>query len=341
MLIPEYFYLCPSNIKCLMPILDEILHPVSEEMKLFEENFRSSIKSKSLLLDFATNYIFRKKGKQIRPLFVFLSAKMLGSVSESTYHAASFIELLHTATLIHDDVVDESLERRGIFSINALWKSKVAVLVGDYFLSRGLLLSVDHKEFDLLSIVSEAVREMSEGELLQIYKSRKLNITKEEYFEIIRKKTATLIGACTAAGARSVGADAQTIELFKKFGVNIGMAFQIKDDLFDYQKKGIIGKPTGNDLKEKKITLPLIHALENGYTGNKNHIIRMIKSHHINSKKIQEIIDFVIENKGIEYSVSKMNEFKDEALSLIRNYPDNDAKKSLFKLAEYVITRDK
>jgi octaprenyl-diphosphate synthase len=324
-----------------MSILDEIRLPVSEEMKLFEEKFRSSVKSKSSLLDFVTNYIFRKKGKQIRPLFVFLTAKMLGNVSESTYHAASLIELLHTATLIHDDVVDESYERRGIFSINVLWKSKVAVLVGDYFLAKGMLLAIDHKEFDLLSIVSEAVREMSEGELLQIYKSRKLNITKEEYFNIIRKKTATLIGACTASGVRSAGSDAHTIELFKKFGENIGMAFQIKDDLFDYQKKGIIGKPTGNDLKEKKFTLPLIHALENGYPGDKNHIIKIFKSHYISSKNLQEIIDFVVEKKGIEYSVSKMNEFKDEALNLIRDYPDNDAKKSLFKLAEYVITRDK
>jgi octaprenyl-diphosphate synthase len=324
-----------------MLILDEIRLPVSKEMKLFEESFRSSMKSKSSLLDFVINYVIRKKGKQIRPLFVFLTAKMLGNVTESTYRAASFIELLHTASLIHDDVVDESYERRGFFSINALWKSKVAVLVGDYFLARGMILAVDHKEYDLLSIVSEAVREMSEGELLQLQKSRKLNITKEEYFEIIHKKTATLIGACTASGARSVNADIQTIDLLKKFGENVGMAFQIKDDLFDYQKKGIIGKPTGNDLKEKKITLPLIHALENGYTGDKNHIIRIVKSHYINSKKIQEIIDFVVEKKGIEYSVSKMNEFKDEALSLIRNYPDNDAKKSLFRLVEYVISRDR
>jgi octaprenyl-diphosphate synthase len=324
-----------------MSILDEIRLPVSCEIKLFEGIFRSSMKSKYPLLDFVTNYVIRKKGKQIRPLFVFLTAKMLGSVSESTYHAASLIELLHTASLIHDDVVDESYERRGFFSVNALWKSKVAVLVGDYFLARGMLLAVDHKEFDLLKIVSEAVREMSEGELLQIQKSRKLNITKEEYFNIIRKKTATLIGACTASGARSVGADAQTIELFKNFGENVGMAFQIKDDLFDYQKKGIIGKPTGNDLKEKKFTLPLIHALDNGYSGDKTHIIRIFKSHHINSKNIQEIIDFVVENKGIEFSIVKMNEFKDEALSLIRDYPENNVKKSLLKLVDYVISRDK
>lgn len=324
-----------------MSTLDEIRIPVYKEMKLFEESFRSSMKSKSSLLDFVINYVIRKKGKQIRPLFVFLTAKMLGDITDSTYNAANLIELLHTASLIHDDVVDESYERRGSFSINAIWKSKVAVLIGDYFLARGMILAVDHKEFDLLGIVSEAVREMSEGELLQIQKSRKLNITKEEYFDIIRKKTAALIGACTASGARSVGADSQIIEAFRKFGENVGMAFQIKDDLFDYQKKGFIGKPTGNDLKEKKFTLPLIHALENGYAGDKNRVIRSIKSHHIDSKTIQEIIDFVVEKKGIEYSVSKMNEFKDQALDLISNYPESDAKKSLFRLVEYVISRDK
>lgn len=324
-----------------MAILEEIRRPVSEEMKLFEGIFRSSMKSKSSLLDLVINYIIRKKGKQIRPLFVFLTAKMLGGVNESTYRAASLIELLHTASLIHDDVVDESYERRGSFSINALWKSKVAVLVGDYFLARGMLLAVDNNEFDILRIVSEAVREMSEGELLQIQKSRKLNITKEEYFNIIRKKTATLFGACTAAGAHSSGADFQTVNLLKSFGENVGIAFQIKDDLFDYQKKGIIGKPTGNDLKEKKFTLPLIHALENGYEGDRSHIIRIIKSHYISSKKIQEIIDYVVEKKGIEYSVSKMNDYKNEALNLLMTYPDNDAKRSLINLVEYVISRDK
>jgi len=299
------------------------------------------MKSSLPLLDFITNYILRRKGKQIRPLFVFLSAKMIGNTSNSTYHAASFIELLHTATLIHDDVVDESFERRGFFSINALWKSKIAVLVGDYLLSRGLLLATEHKEFDLLSIMSEAVRDMSEGELMQMQKSRKLNITKEEYFNIIRKKTATLIAACTASGASSVGADQKTVEVFKKFGENVGMAFQIKDDLFDYYKKGIIGKPTGNDIKEKKFTLPLIHALENGSSWDKAHIIKLIKSNNISSREIQEVIDFAMENKGFEYSVEKMNSYKEEALSLIRDYPDNEAKRSLTSLVDYVINRDK
>jgi octaprenyl-diphosphate synthase len=324
-----------------MSILAEIRWPVSEEMKSFEMHFRSSMKSSLPLLDFITNYILRRKGKQIRPLFVFLSAKMIGNTSNSTYHAASFIELLHTATLIHDDVVDESFERRGFFSINALWKSKIAVLVGDYLLSRGLLLATEHKEFELLSIMSEAVRDMSEGELMQMQKSRKLNITKEEYFNIIRKKTATLIAACTASGASSVGADQKTVEVFKKFGENVGMAFQIKDDLFDYYKKGIIGKPTGNDIKEKKFTLPLIHALENGSSWDKAHIIKLIKSNNISSREIQEVIDFAMENKGFEYSVEKMNSYKEEALNLIRDYPDNDAKRSLTSLVDYVINRDK
>jgi len=324
-----------------MPSLVDIRRPVSEEMKLFEQHFRSSMKSSLGLLDFITNYILRRKGKQIRPLFVFLSAKMISDTTRSTYHAASFTELLHTATLIHDDVVDESYERRGFFSIKALWKSKIAVLVGDYLLSRGLLLATENKEYELLGIMSEAVREISEGELMQMQKSRKLNITKEEYFNIIRKKTATLISACTASGAMSVGADQETIEVFKKFGENIGMAFQIKDDLFDYNKKGVIGKPTGNDIKEKKFTLPLIHALENGSSRDKNHIIKLIKSNRISSRDIQEIIDFAVESKGIEYAIEKMHSFKNEALNLIARYPDNEAKKSMIMLVEYVIDRDK
>lgn len=325
----------------LMVTLDDIRKPVSEEMKLFENHFRSSMKSNLSLLDFITNYILRRKGKQIRPLFVFLAAKMIGQTTNSTYHAASFIELLHTATLIHDDVVDESFERRGFFSINALWKSKIAVLVGDYFLSRGLLLATENKEYELLNIMSEAVREMSEGELMQMQKSRKLNINKDEYFSIIRKKTATLIAACTASGAHSVGADPKIVEVFKKFGEKVGMAFQIKDDLFDYQKKGIIGKPTGNDIKEKKFTLPLIHALENGTIKDKSHILKLIRRNNITSGEIQEIIDFAIESKGLEYSVEKMYGFRNEALDLIAGYPDNDAKRSMVMLVNYVIDRDK
>jgi len=324
-----------------MTLLNQIRQPVKEEMAMFEKHFRSSMKSKVPLLDLITHYILRRKGKQMRPLFVFLTAKMLGNIRESTFHAASLIELLHTATLIHDDIVDESYERRGFFSINALWQSKVAVLIGDYLLSKGLLLAVDNHEYDLLDIVSEAVREIIEGELLQIQKSRKLNITKEEYFDIIRMKTAALIAACTASGARSVGADKTTVEHMKKFGENVGMAFQIKDDLFDYQKKGIIGKPTGNDIKEKKFTLPLIHALENGNPKAKTYIIKTIKKHNNNGKKIQEVIDFAVMNKGIEYSILKMNEYKNIALGLIKEFPDNPAKDSLIALVNYVVLRDK
>jgi octaprenyl-diphosphate synthase len=324
-----------------MSLLEEIHQPVKKEMKMFERHFRSSMKSNVPLLNLITNYILRRKGKQIRPLFVFLTAKMLGNISESTYHAASFIELLHTATLIHDDVIDESYERRGSFSINALWQPKVAILIGDYLLARGLLLSVNHHEYDLLSIVSEAVRKMSEGELLQIQKSRKLNINKEEYFNIIRMKTATLIAACTASGAHSVGADKSTVEHMRKFGENVGMAFQIKDDMFDYQKKGIIGKPTGNDIKEKKFTLPLIHALENGDPKAKAQIIRTIKRNKNNGKKIQEVIDFALMNHGIEFSTEKMNEYKDHALEMIKDFPNNAAKESLITLVNYVVSRDK
>jgi octaprenyl-diphosphate synthase len=327
--------------KIPMPGLVEIRKPVVEEMKAFEKHFRSSIKSDIPLLNIITNYLLRRKGKQMRPLFVFLTAKMLGEVKDTTFHAASFIELLHTATLIHDDVVDESYERRGFFSINALWKSKVAVLLGDYLLAKGMLLAIDNKEFELLSITSEAVREIIEGELLQIQKSRKLNINKEDYLEIIRKKTATLIAACTASGAKSVGCNDETVERLRIFGQNIGMAFQIKDDLFDYQKQGIIGKPTGNDIKEKKFTLPLIHALENCSASERSHIIKTIKKHNNNSKKVQEVIDFAVKNQGIAYSEEKMHEYKKAALDEIEQFPENESKKALINLANFVVTRSK
>ena len=325
----------------MMQGLEDIRKPVANEMRDFEKHFKSSMKSNIPLLNIITNYLLRRKGKQLRPLFVFLTAKMLGDVKESTFHAASLIELLHTATLIHDDVVDESYERRGSFSINALWKSKVAVLLGDYLLAKGLLVAVDNNEFELLSITSNAVRELSEGELYQIQKSRKLNITKEEYFEIIRKKTATLIAACTASGAKSVGCDDETVAQLKQFGENIGMAFQIKDDLFDYQKQGIIGKPTGNDIKEKKFTLPLIHALENCPSSERNHIIRTIKRHNNNRKKVQEVIDFAVKYNGIEYSIDKMKEFQKTALEQIAQFPENESKAALIALVNYVATRNK
>ncbi len=277
----------------------------------------------------------------MRPMFVFLTAKMLGEITASSYTAASLIELLHTATLIHDDVVDESNERRGFLSINALWKSKVAVLLGDYLLARGLLLAVNEKEYDLLQIVSDAVREVSEGELYQIQKSRKLNLTMDEYFEIIRMKTATLIAACTACGARSVNCEDATIEKLRQFGESVGMAFQIKDDLLDYQKKGDIGKPTGNDLKEKKFTLPLIYALENCSKTERSSIIKTIRRHNHNNLKIREVMDFVIQNKGLVYAEEKMMEFRDNAVAILDDFPVNSARESLISLVDYSVNRSR
>jgi octaprenyl-diphosphate synthase len=324
-----------------VPSLDEIRKPVVSEMQDFEKHFRQAMKSKIPFLNLITNYILRRKGKQVRPLFVFLTAGVNGDISPSTFNAASFIELLHTATLIHDDVVDESYERRGVFSINALWKSKVAVLMGDYLLSQGLLLSVQNKEYELLEYVSDAVREISEGELLQIQKSRKLNINKDEYFDIIRKKTATLIAACCACGAWSSTRDRDIAERFRNFGEKVGMAFQIKDDLFDYQRKGLIGKPTGNDIKEKKFTLPLIHALEHCADSQRKEILRLIRRHNNNSAKVQEIIAFAISNGGIEYSEAKMQEYKNGALQMLEDLPDNPYKQALGQLVHYVVERKK
>jgi octaprenyl-diphosphate synthase len=324
-----------------MGLIDNIRKPVNSEMLEFEKHFRKSMKSSVPLLNIITNYILRRKGKQIRPMFVFLSAGMVGEITQSTYTASGMIELLHTATLVHDDVVDESYERRGVFSINALWKSKVSVLLGDYLLAKGLLLSVNENEFELLRYVSDAMRELSEGELLQIQKSRKLNITREEYFEIIRKKTATLIAACTACGAWSATKDKQVSEKLRLFGEKAGMAFQIKDDLFDYKRKGIIGKPTGNDIKEKKFTLPLIYALEQCSEKERKGIIRTIRKHNNNTKKVQEVTSFAIANGGIEFSEQKMLEFRDEALDILSDLPDNEYKSSLVDLVNYVVERKK
>ena len=277
----------------------------------------------------------------MRPMFVFLTAGLCGDITPSSYNAASLIELLHSASLIHDDVVDESYERRGFFSINALWKSKVSVLLGDFLLAKGLLLSVKEKEFELLRLVSDAVREMSEGELMQIQKSRKLNITKEEYFEIIRKKTATLIAACTACGAWSASQDNELTEKFRIFGEKVGMAFQIKDDLFDYQQKGFIGKPTGNDIKEKKFTLPLIHALEVCPEKERKHIIRTIRRHNNNASKVQEVIGFARSYEGLEYSEKQMLDYRDDAMEILGDMPDNQHRKSLHDLVNYVVARKK
>lgn len=324
-----------------MSSTDKIKAPIASEMKKFEPYFHSFMKSKTPLLDIITRYIIKRKGKQMRPMLVFLSAKITGGITESTYNAASLIELLHTATLVHDDVVDESYERRGFFSINALWKNKIAVLIGDYLLAKGLLLAVDYNEHDLLRIVSDAVRQMSEGELLQIEKARKLDINQDVYFEIIEKKTATLIAACTASGAKSTGADDATVEKMKLFGEYLGIAFQIKDDLFDYQPSGIIGKPTGNDIKEKKMTLPLIYALNNSPAKERRKIMRMISRNSKNTQKVNEIIAYVKEKNGLEYTRNKMEEYRNKALNIIREFNDSPARDAMIEMVNYTINRKK
>jgi octaprenyl-diphosphate synthase len=313
--------------------------PVKENLIEFNDGFSKIIKTQIPLLNIITKYIIRRKGKQIRPLLVFLSAKLIGDISKSTYTAASLIELLHTATLIHDDVVDESIERRGVFSINALWKSKIAVLLGDFLLAKGLLIAVENKEYEILNIVSDAVREMSEGELLQIQKSRKLNLTEEEYFEIIRKKTATLISSCTASGAQSVTNDASKIENMKEFGVKIGMAFQIKDDLFDYENNSFAGKPKGNDIQERKLTLPVIAAFTTAPESKKLEILKLINKKSNSKDTLKKIIEFVTEYNGVDYAEQKMRQFKNEALHILQHFEENDSRKSLELLVNYILDR--
>ncbi len=324
-----------------MKLINLIKAPIKEEIKEFENFFKSYLKTKVSLLDIIMNYIISKKGKQMRPILVFLSAKLNGKITKSTFYAASLIELLHTATLVHDDVVDESYKRRGFFSVNALWKNKVAVLIGDYLLAKGLLLATEKEEFELLKIVSNVVKEMSEGELLQIEKSKKLDINEEIYFEIIRKKTAILISACTQSGANSVNGKKEDIEKLKNFGIYLGMAFQIKDDLFDYQKTNLIGKPTGNDLKEKKLTLPIIFVLKNFSEKNRKKVIRKIKKYHNDRNKMNEIIEMVKKNGGLEYAEKIMIEYKNKAISILNEFNENDAKKSLMALTEYIVIRKK
>jgi octaprenyl-diphosphate synthase len=311
-------------------------------MDLFEKKFSRSMISQVSLLNRITHYVVNRKGKQMRPMFVFLIAKMCndGTVNERTYRGASVIELIHTATLVHDDVVDDSNRRRGFFSINALWKNKIAVLVGDYLLSRGLLLSIDNGDFDLLKIISVAVREMSEGELLQIEKTRRLDITEEVYFEIIRQKTATLIAACCAIGAKSVNAPDLTVENMRKFGELIGIAFQIKDDLFDYSEEWI-GKPTGIDIKEKKMTLPLIYALNNASLKERNWLINSVKNHNKDKKRVKQVITFVKDIGGLDYATNEMKKFQQQALQLLEIYPDSSYKDSLMLMVNYVIDRKK
>lgn len=321
--------------------LKHIQAPIKEEMQSFEKHFRSSMKSHVPLLDKITHYIVKRKGKQMRPMFVFLSSKLFGETTESTYTAASLIELLHTATLVHDDVVDEAYKRRGFFSINALWKNKIAVLVGDYLLSRGLLLSVDKGEFELLRIVSQSVKLMSEGELLQIEKARKLDIKEDIYFDIITKKTATLIASCCATGAESAKQSKAVVERMRLFGEKVGISFQIKDDLFDYGSGEDIGKPTGIDIKEKKMTLPLIYALSKATKSEQRRIIRLVKKDKITNAQIKEVIDFVINSGGIEYATEKMNAYKDEALNILEEFPENEARESLKNLVLYTTQRKK
>ncbi|UJP66555.1 polyprenyl synthetase family protein [Mongoliitalea daihaiensis] len=320
--------------------LKQIQAPISFEMVEFEKKFRDFMKSKVKLLDHITNYIVRRKGKQMRPMFVFLTAGVCGGIQESTYRGAALIELLHTATLVHDDVVDDANYRRGFFSVNALWKNKIAVLVGDYLLSRGLLLSVDHGEFELLRIVSQAVREMSEGELLQIAKARKLDITEEVYYTIIRQKTASLIASCCAVGASTTDASEEVIERMKLFGEKVGMAFQIKDDLFDYGEDEI-GKPLGIDIKEKKMTLPLIYALNNASWLEKKKIIYLIRNKNEDKKAVNQVIAFVKQSGGMDYATKVMNTYFEEALSLLAEFPDSTYKDSLEALVRYTIERKK
>jgi octaprenyl-diphosphate synthase len=311
---------------------------IGTELSLFEKKFSESVKSTNHLLDRIMRFIIRRKGKQMRPMFVFLSAKIAGDINEVSYRAASLIELLHTATLVHDDVVDNAMKRRDFFSINALWKNKIAVLVGDYLLSKGLLLSIDHGDYKILQITSRAVKEMSEGELLQIEKARKLDIDEAIYFEIIRAKTASLLSSACAAGAYSATADDAVTERFRQFGEKVGIAFQIKDDLFDYGQDNI-GKPTGIDIKEKKMTLPLIYALQHADHATKRKIIYIVKNNSTDRGKVDEVIGYVQKSGGIAYAEEKMRQYKEEALQILYTYPDSPARQAMEELVNYVIDR--
>lgn len=323
-----------------MKITEQIKQPIAAEMELFEKKFYEAMSSKVALLNRITFYIVKRKGKQMRPMFVFLTAKMIsgGSINERSYRGASVIELIHTATLVHDDVVDDSNRRRGFFSLNALWKNKIAVLVGDFLLSKGLLLSIDYGDFDLLRIISVAVREMSEGELLQIEKARRLDITEDIYYEIIRQKTATLIAACCSLGAASVNPESEDVEKMRRFGELIGMAFQIKDDLFDYTEDSI-GKPTGIDIKEQKMTLPLIYVLNNCTKQEKSWLINSVKNHNKDKKRVKEVIAFVKNKGGLTYAEQKMGEYREEALQILSTYPASEYKEALSLMVNYVIER--
>jgi possible geranyltranstransferase len=320
-------------------IVEEIKKPINSEMKLFEQKFYESMQSKVPLLDKVTRFIVTTKGKQMRPMFIFLCAKLLGEVNEKTYRGASMIELIHTATLVHDDVVDESFKRRNFFSINALWKNKIAVLVGDYLLSKSVLLSTDNKDYDLLSVISRTIREMSEGELLQLEKARKLDITEEVYYEIIRQKTATLISACCEIGVLSNNSDEILAKKMRDFGTYTGMAFQIKDDLFDYLSSNVIGKPVGIDIKEQKMTLPLIFTLKNCSENDRKYYFKTIKNYNNDKKRVKELIDFVKKSGGLEYAIGVMKDFQQKAKDILNDFPDSQAKISLNLMLDYVIER--
>lgn len=321
-------------------ILEEIKNPIRQEMKLFEKKFQESMRSEVFLLDKITRFILKTKGKQIRPMFVFLCAKLVGEITEKTYRGASMIELIHTATLVHDDVVDESFKRRGFFSINALWKNKIAVLVGDYLLSKSVIISTENQDFDILAVISKTIREMSEGELLQLEKSRKLDITEDVYYEVIRKKTATLIAACCEVGVISNNVNVELAQKIRDFGTYTGIAFQIKDDLFDYLKKNATGKPVGIDIKEKKLTLPLIYAMNSVKKDERKYYFNIVKNHSHETGKVNELMEFVKKSGGISYAEKVMLNYHIKALEIIDEFPDNEAKKSLQLMLNYIIKRD-
>lgn len=319
--------------------MDDIKQLIGKELQDFEDKFADSVKSHVPLLDRIMHYIVKRKGKQIRPMFVLLSARLFSTeIGESTYRAAALVELLHTATLVHDDVVDDANQRRGLFSINALWKNKIAVLVGDYLLSKGLLLSLNNNDFRSLQILSEAVKEMSEGELLQIEKTRKLNIKEDIYFEIIRRKTASLLASACAAGAWSSSNDDQATEQMRLFGEKVGIAFQIKDDLFDYGADKV-GKPTGIDIREKKLTLPLIYTLQHAQPETRRRIINIVKNHNTDKEKVAEVIELVNGSGGIAYTRDKMIQYRDEALDILSSFPENDIRNGLEQLVRFTTDR--
>jgi len=320
--------------------LNEIKKPIAAEIDVFEEKFKASMQSSVPLLDRITHYIVKRKGKQMRPMFVFFSASLCGGINESTHRGAALVELVHTASLVHDDVVDNSYQRRGFFSINALWKNKIAVLVGDFLLTKGMLLSLDNNDFDLLKILSNAVKQMSEGELLQLEKARRMNINESVYYDVIRQKTASLIASCCACGASSAGADAETIEKMRLFGEKIGIAFQIKDDIFDFGTDDV-GKPLGIDIKEKKLTLPLIYALSQSSSSERKKIVGLVKNHNDDQEKIMQIIRFVKQTGGLDYAEAQMLKYQNEAFDILNTFPAGEARTGLEQLVRYTTERKK